>query len=137
MNRALILIRGLPGSGKSTLARRLAKSIGVVHFEADQFFVDSSGKYNFDLSRLGEAHRWCQSETRRCLASNFTVVVSNTFTTIKELRPYFDLAREFEIVPQVVTCENQFDNVHDVPKETLDRMRQRWASDISELFRKD
>jgi predicted kinase len=137
MNRALILIRGLPGSGKSTLARRLAKSLGVVYFEADQFFVDSSGRYNFDLSRLSEAHRWCQSETRRCLESNFTVVVSNTFTTIKELRPYFDLAREFEIVPQVVTCENQFDNVHDVPKETLDRMRQRWASDIGELFRKD
>jgi len=134
MNRALILIRGLPGSGKSTLARRLAKSIGVVHFEADQFFVDSSGKYNFDLSRLSEAHHWCQSETRRCLASNFTVVVSNTFTTIKELRPYFEIAREFEIVPQVVTCENQFENVHAVPRETLDRMRQRWATDITELF---
>jgi len=137
MNRALILIRGLPGSGKSTLARRLAKGLGVVHFEADQFFVDSSGKYNFDLSRLGEAHHWCQSETRRCLASNFTVVVSNTFTTIKELRPYFEIAREFEIVPQVIACQNQFDNIHNVPEETLMRMRQRWVSDIGELFEID
>lgn len=136
MPAGLILVRGLPGSGKSTLAKKLELVFGHVHREADQFFM-KNGRYDFDASQLSAAHTWCQDETRRLIGSGFTAVVSNTFTTIKELRPYFKIADEFGLVPTVITCENQFKNVHDVPAETLARMRQRWASDISELFNKD
>lgn len=129
----LVLIRGLPGSGKSTMANALCYSPDWVHQEADQFWMQD-GEYRFDANRLREAHEWCQAKTREALAAGCDVVVSNTFTTVKELRPYFDIAKEFGIVPNVFVAQNNFGNVHNVPAETLDRMRARFTWDISELF---
>lgn len=134
MSHGLILVRGLPGSGKSTLAAKLTRGFGHVHLEADQYFI-RDGVYEFQINDLGRAHMWCQNETRRLLKAGMTVVVSNTFTTIRELRPYFDIAAEFDLIPQVIVCQNQFNNIHNVPVETLERMRQRWTHDISELFK--
>ncbi len=138
----LILVRGIPGSGKSTLARDLMnyylREYGniqyVNHFEADQYFVDEQGKYNFDAAKLNQAHNWCIEQTRECLEHGDTVIVSNTFTTKRELKPYFDMAREFGIVPVVYLAQNQFKNVHGVPEEKLQKMRDRFQYDISELF---
>lgn len=129
----LVLIRGLPGSGKSTMAESLCYSPDWCHFEADQFWM-RNGEYHFDATRLREAHAWCQDETRRALALGCDVVVSNTFTTVKELRPYFDIAEEFNIVPNVFVAQNEFGNVHNVPEETLAKMRARFQYNISELF---
>lgn len=128
----LILIRGLPGSGKSTTAKSFSDDF--VHLETDMFWYDINRNYNFDISRIKEAHEWCQRVTREYLELGNDVVVSNTFTTKKELKPYFDLAKCFNIVPQVILCQNQFQNVHNVPQEALDRMKARFEYDISELF---
>lgn len=138
----LILVRGIPGSGKSTLARELAehytKEFGNVqytaHFEADMFFVDKRGNYNFDASKLHQAHNWCIDQVRDHLKDDCIVIVSNTFTTKRELKPYFDMAREFGIVPIVYLAQNQFNNVHNVPADKLQAMRDRFQYDISELF---
>lgn len=129
----LVLIRGLPGSGKSTMAQALCRSPDWQHLEADQFWMDN-GEYKFDASRLAEAHVWCQDRTHMYLSEYMDVVVSNTFTTVKELRPYFDIAREFGIVPTVFVAQNDFGNTHNVPAETLAKMRARFAWNISELF---
>lgn len=131
----LILIRGIPGSGKSTLAKSILSQEHEYgkHMEADMYFM-RDGEYKFDATKLGAAHAWCQSETRHFLERNFTVIVSNTFTTIKELRPYFAMAKELGIVPEVIVCQNQFGNVHNVPEESLKRMRDRFQYDIKELF---
>ncbi len=130
----LVLIRGLPGSGKSTMAQTLCYNPDWIQLEADMFWM-INGEYKFDASRLGEAHAWCQAKTREYLSQNFDVAVSNTFTTVKELRPYFDIAREFNIVPNVFVAQNEFDNVHNVPSDTLDKMRARFAWDIGDLFK--
>lgn len=136
----LILVRGIPGSGKSTLAERLVAvhrhvyHYSVVHYEADMYFMDEQGNYNFDVYKLYHAHEWCQDKTRESLEHGDTVIVSNTFTTKKELKPYFDMAREFGIVPVVYLAQNQFQNVHNVPADKLQAMRDRFQYDISELF---
>ena len=117
----LILIRGLPGSGKSTLALRLMSSNGLTcaqHFEADQYFMED-GEYNFNVEHLYLAHKWCQDKTRDALQATCDVIVSNTFTTAKELKPYFKIAAEYDIVPQVILCHGSWwrtssDAVHGV-----------------------
>lgn len=127
----LLLIRGLPGSGKSTLAKNL---IGFYqHRETDMFWM-KDGEYKFDYNRLTEAHEWCLEETRKLMQAGFSPVVSNTFTVKRNMRPYFELAREFGIVPTVIHCQNDFGNIHNVPELTLNNMRNQFEYIISDLF---
>jgi predicted kinase len=118
----LFLIRGLPGSGKSTIASSFA---GFHHFEADMFFMQD-GVYKYDASKIKQAHEWCQQAVRNALDIGGDVVVSNTFTRWDEMKPYFDLALEFGIDPNVMTAQGNFGNVHGVPDEVIRRMRDRW-----------
>lgn len=128
----LILIRGLPGSGKSTLAKSFND---FKHFEADMFFTLDTGDYVFDASKLSIAHQWCQNKTKMNLSVGNNVVVSNTFTTLKELRPYFEIAKEFNIIPFVITIQGCFGSIHNVPEETMIKMKQRFVHDISPLHK--
>jgi predicted kinase len=123
----LILIRGLPGSGKSTVAKNFKD---CKHLEADMFWGDN---YDFDKARIREAHEWCNQKTLYYL-NYMDVVVSNTFTTKNELRPYFEIAKSFGILPTVLTCHNSFGNVHNVPEDILELMKGRFEYDITELY---
>ena len=135
----LIIVRGLPGSGKSTLAHLIAGEInrgdpGMAQvFEADQFFM-IDGKYQFEASELPQAHGDCLARTAKHLERGGVAIVSNTFTTRRELKPYFNLAKKFGIVPVVYLAQNNFGSVHNVPEETMAKMRERFCFDISELF---
>lgn len=130
---SLTLIRGLPGSGKSTLAAKLRAAGGetVCHFEADQYFM-RDGVYKFDATKLGKAHGYCQYETREALRRGQPVIVSNTFTLRSELEPYFEMANDFGIIPQVILCQGSFGSIHNVPPESLTRMKKRFQFNIIE-----
>ncbi len=116
----LILIRGLPGSGKSTKAKVFGL-IGYEHYEADMFFI-RDGRYVYDASRIRDAHAWCQRMTREALAQGRRVVVSNTFTRLSELAPYLNMSDGI----RVVEARGNWNNVHDVPPQTISRMAERW-----------
>ena len=60
---------------------------GYVHFEADMFFT-VDGTYTYNPVRIQEAHAWCQRMTRQALKEGRRVVVSNTFTRLREMEPY-------------------------------------------------
>jgi predicted kinase len=126
----LMLIRGLPGSGKSTLAECIRMAWGGTdHWEADMFFIDSaSTEYTFDRAKLGEAHDWCQKMAKGSLQLQRNVVVSNTFTTQKEMRPYLELAQQFKATVFIVECRGKFKSVHNVPQDAIDRMATRWEA---------
>ena len=110
------------------------KNPEYIHIEADMFFM-RDGVYEFNATRLGEAHAWCQARTEAELKLGRTVIVSNTFTTIKELRPYFEIARRvLGTYPVVHTCNGVFENVHGVPPEKVKQMRDRFVSNISEFY---
>jgi tRNA uridine 5-carbamoylmethylation protein Kti12 len=131
----LILVRGLPGSGKSTIAKTIAQDGTIKHLETDMYWINlKTGEYEFDMNHLADAHEWCQNNTAMWLGMGTSIVVSNTFTTKRELYPYFTIAKVYGIVPQVILAQNQFDNVHNVPQAVLDRMKDRFEYDISELF---
>jgi predicted kinase len=118
-----LLVRGVSGSGKSTYARSLR---GYKHIETDMFFLNWLGKYDFDYTRLGEAHDWCQRTTRHMLQSGNNVVVSNTFTQRWEIQPYLDMAEELGISVEIIVMRGRYQNTHNIPDEVIQRQLDRW-----------
>jgi len=127
--KELYLLRGLPGSGKTTLA----KSIGGIHMEADQYFMED-GVYNFDATKLKLAHNYCQNQTSAWMKTDGEqvnvdkIVVSNTFTQEWEMKAYYDLAKEhgYTVYSLIVENRHEGENIHGVPVEALDRMENRF-----------
>lgn len=132
--KELFLLRGLPGAGKSTLAN----SIGGSWFEADHFFLNEKGEYEFDASKLRDAHQYCQSRVEDSMKfftgledtflSPSRIVVSNTFTMAWEMQPYYDLAEKYGYRVYSLVVENRHGGVneHGVPEEKLIQMKQRF-----------
>ena len=127
--KILYLLRGLPGSGKSSVAKSLMNA-QKGHVEADMFFMDNEGNYDFDASKLGEAHKWCQKQTDVYMQpyGYNTVIVSNTFTQEWEMKPYYELAEKYGFTVFSLIVENRHDGVneHNVPEETLVKMENRF-----------
>ena len=129
MRKILYIVRGVPGSGKSTFA----KSIGGIHIEADQFFMEN-GKYNFDITKIKLAHKYCKNQTEAWMktdgvqVNNDKIVVSNTFTQEWEIEPYFELAEKYGYRVFSLIVENRHDgkNIHDVPVDKLEQMKNRF-----------
>ena len=134
--KVLYIVRGLSGSGKTSIARELVdgiwdekrKSFVKDFYSADDYFTDSQGNYNFDSSQLSDAHAECFSNVELAMQKVCVrkVVVANTFSQAWEAQPYFKLAKKYDYSPFVVECQNTFDNVHEVPQETIDLMENRW-----------
>jgi predicted kinase len=122
MNK-LILVRGLPGSGKTTYAKTLKKYILI---EADTFFEDDNGWYNFDPKKLPEAHHFCKKVTKILLESGQNVVVANTFTQLWELQPYIDMAVELGLSYKIIRMNSTYENIHHVPEDTIKKMKDRF-----------
>jgi len=123
----LTLIRGLPGSGKSTLAGIMIDAWGgkILHYKADQYFK-RTGEYLFDPDKLSHAHEWCKALTLKALTDGREVIVSNTFTTLKEMEPYIKMAWDTGTVLNVIECKGNFGSVHNVSDATMQKMRHRW-----------
>jgi hypothetical protein len=103
-------------------------------FEADKYFYDAEGNYNWDGMKIGEAHEWCQLETNKALEQGKTVIVSNTFTLKRELRPYFEMIQEYGKNPTVICMQSNWGSIHGVPDSVMLNMKKRFCFDISDMF---
>jgi len=120
----LYIIRGLPGSGKSTLARELSDYV----CEADEFFMNQNDEYRFDPAKLPEAHAYCLGEVESGMKVSIEkIVVSNTFSQRWEFAKYLDLANLYRYsIVEITLSGPLFPNVHGVPHETIEMMRNQW-----------
>jgi len=106
----------------------LAESLGGKHLEADMYFMND-GIYEFDASKLRQAHDWCRKETFRLMATNWSrIIVSNTFTQEWEMEEYIELGNRYKYKIYSLIVENRHDGVnsHNVPDEVLTKMRNRF-----------
>jgi len=132
MGKNLYIVRGLPGSGKSTFARSIAKPYQI--FEADQYFM-KRGKYNFDATKLKEAHDDCKQRVVRRMRENLfnsifynNIVVSNTFTQDWEMKYYRSIGKRYGYKVHTIIVENRHygTNIHGVPEDKLQVMEDRF-----------
>ena len=133
MNGVLFLVRGLPGSGKTSFASAIWNDYAVC--EADKFFYDKEGNYNFDPSKLKEAHSWCKNEVESRMIEHQNnqqyypeIAVSNTFTQEWEMEDYFKLAEKYgyKVVSLIIENRHGGQNVHGVPEDKLQIMKDRF-----------
>ena len=126
--KTLYIVRGLPGSGKSSLAKKITELV----YSADDFFTNKKGKYNFNAKLLGKAHEWCWGKVRDAMFIGANAVaVANTFTQAWEAERYYQIAEEYGYSVFVIECQNDFGNVHDVPQESIDAMKERWEKNLT------
>lgn len=133
--KTLYIVRGIPGSGKSTFALRLVEHDFLV-CEADKFFVDKeTGEYNFDFSKIKDAHKFCQETVETYMKDSLVndqfyreIAVSNTFTQEWEMEPYIKLAEKYGYMVFTVIVENRHGgkNIHSVPEDKLQIMKDRF-----------
>jgi hypothetical protein len=125
-NLKLYLIRGISGSGKTTYAKQLMKQDpSLSHYEADMFFY-KNGDYVFNPALLKDAHLWCKNKTEEDLSNGKSVIVSNTFTQKWEIDPYIQLGKKYGAEIIIKKATGNYQNVHGVPPEALERMKSRW-----------
>ena len=128
----LILLRGIPGSGKTTLAKILLQ-IRVTDepevLSADDFFENENGEYNFDASKLKEAHNYCQFRcSERMRQQKAKIIVANTFTQEWEMEIYYEMAKRYNYRVHTLIVENRHgsENIHGVPAEKIKQMKKRF-----------
>ena len=128
--KSLILVRGVSGSGKSTFVKNIVHHQYFV--ETDMYFIDDNGNYNFDASKLKQAHDWCRFQVEETMKDADDIVVSNTFTTEWEMKPYLDLAEKYGYTVFTVVVENRHGNkdIHNVPEETRQKQAKRLSKSI-------
>jgi predicted kinase len=125
MEKVLYIVRGVPGSGKTTLAKQLTANV----FEADHYFYDNDGNYNFIPSEIKEAHKECQQFVGYAMESGIEkIAVSNTFTQEWEMEPYFELAKKHGFNVFTIIVENRHGglNQHGVSEDKIEQMKNRF-----------
>jgi sensor domain CHASE-containing protein len=57
--------------------------------------------------------------------------VSNTFTQKWEVQPYIDMAKNIGAELEIITAKGNYQNIHGVPDEVIERMKTKWQEDIN------
>ncbi len=142
IRKTVIINRAVPGSGKTTISRCIAQAVKTADLNAaihstDDYFLTSSGTYDFIPEKLGEYHQKNLDAFCADIKKGIDVVINdNTNLSSWQSEPYIEAGRnagyqiiviEYEprsldehVESQILT-ENRPD-AHGVPKETIIKM---------------
>lgn len=125
-------------------------TLTYAYYEADMFFIQPDGTYKFDPTKIGAAHNKCFNDILNAMKADTDVcIVANTFTTLKEMQQYIDLAKNYDYELKVIrVVSKNYDNPgldkvkrfagylnkHSVPMKTLVKMADRFADYDDEII---
>ncbi len=121
--KTLFILAGIPGSGKSSIARMLAPN---ANFSADDFF-EKGGQYNWTPDKLYIAHKTCQNNVEKAMKNNENfIAVHNTNLNNRERKPYIELAEKYDYSVNVIVCEGNFKDIHNINEEAKYNMAKKF-----------
>jgi predicted kinase len=88
-----------------------------------------NGEYRWSSENQNYAHSACKNKCEFMMRSGYErVIVANTSTTEKELKPYIDMANMYgyKIFSLIVENRHGGTNSHNVPIETINKMVDRF-----------
>lgn len=110
MDKKVIVMRGIQGSGKSTYAKMLyecALEDGMIpHIVSADYFFDGPDGYQFDIRKLGDAHKGCMRQFLYAIQDGKSpIIVDNTNINVEDVAPYVAAgeAMGYEVVITQVT----------------------------------
>lgn len=137
--KVLIIMRGISGSGKSTLAKQLAGKDGVIFSTDDLFINPKTGKYEFNGRLIHRNHQINYNNSVDAMSKGITpIVIDNTNIRFSEFRKYVEAAQQYgykvdfkePVTPWAWDADELFKrNTHGVPKESIQRMIDRFEKD--------
>lgn len=129
--KQLIILRGVSGSGKSSFCDLISEPKIIC---CADFFFESDGKYNFDASKLGQAHAKCREDFDNALANPYidNIIIANVNSKPSDYRYYVDTATMAGAKITYVILEKRHHNVnvHTVPDYVLVRQASQLKQDI-------
>jgi hypothetical protein len=118
----LFLVRGFPGSGKTSFSHYIK---AIAYVEADDYFINSEGKYEFDFTKISKAHDYCYNRVKYHLQKGMgDIVVSNVSAKEREVKMYKALANTYNYAFISVIVENYHNgkSIHKVSTEYLKKI---------------
>lgn len=139
----LILIRGVSGAGKSTIGDLIAADDNSTKVIATDDMMTIGGIYRFDAGKLPEYHAatvqkvelWMAEYDWKIGDTDYSwpdiinrIIVCNTFTQDWEMKPYFELAKEYDWRIHTIIVENRHgsDSLHMVPADIILQQKDRF-----------
>ena len=136
MAKLMVIVRGISGSGKSTLANETYPDAVILSTDDLWMSYGNKPKYLWTAEGIGLSHTLNKIKCKEaCSRSCETVVIDNTNTTWKEIKPYIEIAKEFKYSVVILEPTNEWSkdpircarrNIHDVPIDVLYRQLERF-----------
>lgn len=122
----VVIVRGVAGSGKSTFASLLAQAQNGKIVEADKFAYQGD-EYVWRAEDLASYHKNAMAEFEKHVKNGEElIIVSNVSAKWRDFKFYFNKAKEsgYQVTSLVVENRNETKSIHNVPDETITRMRE-------------
>lgn len=122
--KKILILRGIPGSGKSTFA---AQQKGATIVSADDFFLTANGTYEYDRSRIQEAHQDCFKKFLKAVErGDELIIVDNMNAQAWEISPYYMVGTVSGYAVEILNFTTDVQtsaarNIHNVPEKDIER----------------